>query len=112
MTDWSRRFDDPIPMPDGRIISTIGEAAEYATSLPAKTGNTEPWQRAAKVLHQAAEHGGHSYSSLGSASAERSMAIRRRLSAIRAARRATSGVSPASWRGIAEAKNRQHPAAS
>jgi hypothetical protein len=58
MTDWSRRFDDPIPMPDGRIISTIGEAAEYATSLPAKTGNTEPWQRAAKVLHQAAEHGG------------------------------------------------------
>jgi hypothetical protein len=45
--NWSRRFDDPIPMPDGRIISTIGEAAEYATSLPANTGNTEPWQRAA-----------------------------------------------------------------
>lgn len=56
--NWSRRFDHPIPMPDGRVISTIGEAAEYATSLPAKTGNTEPWQRAAKVLHQAAEHGG------------------------------------------------------
>jgi hypothetical protein len=46
------------PMPDGRIIRTIGEAAEYATSLPRKVGNTEPWQRAAKVLHEAAEHGG------------------------------------------------------
>lgn len=56
--DWFRRFDDPIELPDGQIINTIGEAAEYATSLSAKTGNTEPWQRAAKVLHQAAEHGG------------------------------------------------------
>ena len=45
-------------MPDGSAIRTIGEAAEYATSLPRKFGNTEPWQRAAKVLHEAAEHGG------------------------------------------------------
>jgi hypothetical protein len=30
---WSRRFQDPISMPDGRIIRTIGEAAEYATGL-------------------------------------------------------------------------------
>jgi hypothetical protein len=58
MTSWSRRFQDPITMPDGSTIRTIGEAAEYATSLPRKIGNTEPWQRAAKVLHEAAEHGG------------------------------------------------------
>jgi hypothetical protein len=45
-------------MPDGSTIRTIGEAAEYATSLPRKIGNTEPWQRAARVLHEAAEHGG------------------------------------------------------
>lgn len=45
-------------MPDGSTIRTIGEAAEYATSLPRKIGNTEPWQLAAKVLHEAAEHGG------------------------------------------------------
>ena len=45
-------------MPDGSAIRTIGEAAEDATSLPRKFGNTEPWQRAAKVLHEAAEHGG------------------------------------------------------
>ncbi len=57
MMNWSRRFEDPIPMPDGRIIRTIGEAAEYA-SLPRKTGATKRWQRAAKVGHEAAEHGG------------------------------------------------------
>ena len=58
MMNWSRRFEDPIPMPDGRIIRTIGEAAEYATSLPRKSGATKPWQRAEKVLHEAAEYGG------------------------------------------------------
>ena len=45
-------------MPDGSTIRTIGEAAEYATSLPTKVGNAEPWQLAARVLHEAAEHGG------------------------------------------------------
>ncbi len=48
--NWTRRFDDPVPMPDGSTIRTIGEAAKYATSLPRTTGNTEPWQRAARVL--------------------------------------------------------------
>jgi hypothetical protein len=56
--NWSRRFEDPVPMPDGSTVRTIREAAEYATSLPRKIGNTEPWQHAAQVLHQAAEHGG------------------------------------------------------
>jgi hypothetical protein len=56
--DWSRRFAGPILMPDGSTIRTIGEAAEYATSLPRKIGNKPQWQRAADALHQAAEHGG------------------------------------------------------
>jgi hypothetical protein len=58
MTNWSRRFPDPITMPDGSTIRTIGEAAGYATGLPKKVTNTEPWQRAARVLQEAAEHGG------------------------------------------------------
>ncbi|MDR6306594.1 hypothetical protein GGQ85_004327 [Nitrobacter vulgaris] len=57
VTNWSRRFDDPIVMPGGSTIRTIGEAAEYATGLP-RIGNTEPWQRAAKVLHEAADNRG------------------------------------------------------
>jgi hypothetical protein len=40
------------------MIRAIGQAAEYATSLPAKLSNTKSWQLAAKVLHEAAEHGG------------------------------------------------------
>lgn len=58
MVNWSRRFQDPIPMPDGSTIRTIGEAAEYATGLPAKVAKTEPWQRAARVLHEAAKRAG------------------------------------------------------
>jgi hypothetical protein len=55
--DWSRRLDDPIPMPDGSTIRTVGEAAEYATKkLPRKIGNTPPWQRAAGDLAMASEH--------------------------------------------------------
>ncbi|MCE3257124.1 MAG: hypothetical protein K0Q64_1207 [Nitrobacter vulgaris] len=40
MTSWSRRFQDLITMPDGSTIRTIGEAAEYATGLSRKIGNT------------------------------------------------------------------------
>jgi hypothetical protein len=58
VADWSHRFDDPIPMPAGGVIRTIGEAAAYAISRPKKVRNTESWQRAARVLHQAAEYGG------------------------------------------------------
>jgi hypothetical protein len=56
--NWSRRFDNPVPMPDGSTIRTIGEAAEYAIRRPKKARNTEPWQRVAKRLQLAAEHGG------------------------------------------------------
>jgi hypothetical protein len=56
--NWSHRFQDPITLPDGTTIRTIGEAAEYAIRRPKTVRNTEPWQRAARVLHEAAEHGG------------------------------------------------------
>ncbi|MDR6304497.1 hypothetical protein GGQ85_002207 [Nitrobacter vulgaris] len=56
--NWSRRFDNPVPMPNGSTIRTLGEAAEYAIRRSKKARNTEPWQRAAKGLQLAAEHGG------------------------------------------------------
>jgi hypothetical protein len=62
----SRRFDDPIPMPDGSTIGTIGEAAEYATKLPKRIGNTEPWQRAAGDLAMASEHAAYVFIARGS----------------------------------------------
>lgn len=51
-------FRRPITKPIDRFGRTIGEATKFTTSLPRKTGATEPWQLAARVLHEAAEHGG------------------------------------------------------
>jgi hypothetical protein len=31
---WSREFEDPIPLPDGRKLITLRDAADYITSLP------------------------------------------------------------------------------
>lgn len=55
---WSRRFNDPIELPDGRTIKTLKEAAAYGLKLPKDMAASEPWQTAADVLHKAAGHGG------------------------------------------------------
>jgi hypothetical protein len=31
---WSRAFDDPIPVPDGRVLKTFTMPGHYATVLP------------------------------------------------------------------------------
>jgi hypothetical protein len=33
---WSREFDDPIPLPNGRKLVTLHDAATYITALPKK----------------------------------------------------------------------------
>jgi hypothetical protein len=54
--NWRRRFDDPIPTPDGKTIRTIGDAARYADKLPKKAAASEPWQRARYDLQMSADH--------------------------------------------------------
>lgn len=49
---------DPIKTPDGKTLRTLKDAAEYMLELPKKEQGKPTWQRAAKVLHDAAEHGG------------------------------------------------------
>jgi hypothetical protein len=98
MTNWSRRFDEPIDLPDGRTINTIGEAAEYALDLPSKIGRTRPCARprlTAKPQNTVPVrfHGPHQ------------LLLRRlwnaSLSATqRGRRRAIGGDRPASWRQI------------
>jgi hypothetical protein len=34
MADWSRPFDDPIPVPDDRTLLTLKDSGDYITSLP------------------------------------------------------------------------------
>jgi hypothetical protein len=55
---WSRRFDDPIVLPDGRQIATLRDAATYATKLSKKDSATPEWQAAIQALMLVVEHGG------------------------------------------------------
>jgi hypothetical protein len=98
--NWSRRFDDPVPMPDGSTIRTIGEAAEYARNLPKRLSDTVLWQHAAGDLLMASEHAAFVFLARASFNAP-SMATPRRRSATRKARKATCGAR-GSWRGIGD----------
>ncbi|UPJ65246.1 hypothetical protein [Bradyrhizobium sp. 191] len=55
---WSARFDDPIPLPDGRELTTLLDAGNYITALPAKIQKRPEWQAATEVLLLVAERGG------------------------------------------------------
>jgi hypothetical protein len=57
-TDWSRTLDDPIPLPDGRELTTLREAGEYITALPEAEHDAPHWQLAMRCLIDAATCGG------------------------------------------------------
>jgi hypothetical protein len=52
---WSRPFEDPIVLPDGRELLTLKNAADYIMKLPKAEQKHEKWQTAAEVLIMAAE---------------------------------------------------------
>jgi hypothetical protein len=47
---WSRRFDDPIPLPRGRQLVTLQDAGTYITKLPKAEHATAEWQAAMEAL--------------------------------------------------------------
>jgi hypothetical protein len=47
---WKRRFDDPFPLPRGRQLVTLEDAAEYIQKLPAAEQHLEEWQAAVEAL--------------------------------------------------------------
>jgi hypothetical protein len=55
---WSRRFDEPILLPNGRKLVTLRDAGEYIAGLPAKDQKAPQWERAAKALMLVVESGG------------------------------------------------------
>jgi hypothetical protein len=55
---WSLTFEDPIPLPDGRELRTLRDAAEYIASLPERENDTPEWRTALTVLMINIEHGG------------------------------------------------------
>ena len=47
---WSSRFDDPIPLPRGRQLVTLKDAAAYIQKLPEAEKQIAEWQAAAEAL--------------------------------------------------------------
>jgi hypothetical protein len=50
MADWSRAFDDPIPLPRGRQLVTLKDAANHIQKLPKAEQDLEEWQAAVEAL--------------------------------------------------------------
>jgi hypothetical protein len=55
---WSREFDDPIPLPNGRQLITLKDAGNYITRLPKAEHDAPEWQAAMEALILVAENGG------------------------------------------------------
>ncbi|MDH2343244.1 hypothetical protein [Bradyrhizobium sp. SSUT77] len=55
---WSRSFDEPIPLPDGRELVTLLDAGGYIAALPKKEHSAPEWQAAMQALILVAESGG------------------------------------------------------
>jgi len=47
---WSRPFDDPIPLPRGRQLVTLKDAANYIQQLPQAEQDVDEWQAAVEAL--------------------------------------------------------------
>ena len=52
---WRRRFEDPIPLPRGRQLVTLRDAADYIMKLPKAEQKLEEWQTATEALIMVAE---------------------------------------------------------
>jgi hypothetical protein len=64
--DWSRKFDEPIPLPSrrakgptgkGHQLVTLKDAGTYITKLPKGEHTAAEWQAAMKALILVATHG-------------------------------------------------------
>ena len=55
---WQRTFDDPIPLPRGRQLVTLRDAAEFITKLPKAEHDAPEWQAAMEALLLVADLGG------------------------------------------------------
>jgi hypothetical protein len=55
---WSRKFEEPIPLPKGKPLITLRDAANYITKLPKAEHEAEEWQAAMQALLLVAEQNG------------------------------------------------------
>ena len=50
MADWTRKFDEPMPVPKGRRLVTLRHAGDYIAKLPKAKYLTAEWQAAMFAL--------------------------------------------------------------
>jgi hypothetical protein len=50
MADWTRKFDEPIPVPKGRRLVPLRDAGDYIAKLPKAKYLTAEWQAAMFAL--------------------------------------------------------------
>jgi hypothetical protein len=55
---WKRPFNDPIPLPRGRQLVTLKDAANYIVKLPEAEQKLEEWQTAMQALLLVVEQNG------------------------------------------------------
>ncbi len=55
---WSTPFEDPIPLPNGRQLLTLRDAANHITKLSKAEHPAPEWQAAMEALILVAESGG------------------------------------------------------
>jgi hypothetical protein len=55
---WKREFDDPIPLPGGRQLVTLEDAARYIQELPEAEHELEHWLSAVEALLLVVKHNG------------------------------------------------------
>jgi hypothetical protein len=56
--NWSRKFDDPIPLSKGKELVTLRDAAQHIMKLSKTEHDAEEWQSAMEALLLVAEHNG------------------------------------------------------
>jgi hypothetical protein len=47
---WQREFEDPIPLPDGRMLVKLIDAGTYITRVPKAVHTAPEWQAAMEAL--------------------------------------------------------------
>jgi hypothetical protein len=55
---WARQFDESIPLPKGKPLVTLRDAATYITKLPKAEHDAAEWQAATEALILVAESNG------------------------------------------------------
>jgi hypothetical protein len=57
-TGWSKRFEDPVTLPNGRQLVTLLDAGNYVAGLRRKEAQHDHWQAAIEALLLAAQDRG------------------------------------------------------